>query len=185
MKKFCLTRRRDVLFTLEECPSYGGKQVKTKQVKKFHGEGCQSTFFTKTRTVLQSSMRACFKNMFLHFSSEATKVYLTFRASLGSLRKKVEKTIVFAILWFLLGFRAKKKKKDLKVKVFFKFLKAQNANCFCFVFYLWRYNKTIKDNLLIKWTMIPTSVFCFFRFLKPWHLCLLGKMVHPENNSKG
>ena len=100
----CLTRRRDVLFTLEECPSYGGKQVKTKQVKKFHGEGCQSTFFTKTRTVLQSSMRACFKNMFLHFSSEATKVYLTFRASLGSLRKKVGKTIVFAILWFLLGF---------------------------------------------------------------------------------
>jgi hypothetical protein len=42
--------------------------------------------------------------MFLHFSSEATKVYLTFRASLGSLRKKVGKTIVFAILWFLLGF---------------------------------------------------------------------------------
>jgi hypothetical protein len=53
--------------------------------------------------------------MFLHFSSEATKVYLTFRASLGSLRKKVGKTIVFAILWF---FEQKNKKKRLKSKSF-------------------------------------------------------------------
>jgi hypothetical protein len=56
-----LTRRRDVPFTLEECPSYGGKHVKTKQVKTFHGEGCQSTFFTKKTTVLHPSMRACLK----------------------------------------------------------------------------------------------------------------------------
>jgi len=85
---FGLTRRRDVLFTLDECPSYGGKQVKTKQVKKLHGEGCQSTFFTKKTTAHHPSMRACFKNMFLHFSSETTKVSLTFSAGLGSLRKK-------------------------------------------------------------------------------------------------
>jgi hypothetical protein len=63
VKKTCfsLTRRRDVLFTLEESPSYGGKQVKTKQVKTFHGKGCQSTFFTKKTTVHHPSMRACLK----------------------------------------------------------------------------------------------------------------------------
>jgi hypothetical protein len=55
--------------------------------------GLSSTFFPKKSTAHHPSMRACFKNMFLHFSSEATKVYLTFRASLGSLRKKVGKTI--------------------------------------------------------------------------------------------
>ena len=77
-----------------------------------------------------------------------------------------EKKLQKQLLLLFFGFWEKKqKKKDLKVKVFFKILKAQDANCFCFVFYLWRYNKTIKDNLLIKWTMIPTSVFCFFRFL--------------------
>jgi hypothetical protein len=53
--------------------------------------------------------------MFLHFSSETTKVFLTFRASLGSLRKKVAKTIAFVILWFL---SKKAKKKRLKSKSF-------------------------------------------------------------------
>jgi len=96
-----LTRRRDVLFTLEECPSYGGKQVKTKQVKKLHGEGCQSTFFTKKTTVHHPSTRACFKNMFLHFSSETTKVSLTFSAGLGSLRKKSRKNNCFSIVLLL------------------------------------------------------------------------------------
>ena len=138
---FCclLTRRRDVLFTLEECPSYGGKQVKTKQVKKLHGEGCQSTFFTKKTTVHHPSMRACFKNMFLHFSSETTKVSLTFSAGLGSLRKKkVAKTIAFVILLFL-----SKKTKHLKVKVFFiSRLKTPIVFALFFIFED-KYNQTI------------------------------------------
>ena len=125
-----LTRRRDVLFTLEECPSYGGKQVKTKQVKKLHGEGCQSTFFTKKTTVHHPSMRACFKNMFLHFSSETTKVSLTFSAGLGSLRKKSRKNNCFCY-----SFVFEQKNKTPKSKSFLYF-KAQDANCFCFVFHL-------------------------------------------------
>jgi len=60
-ENYCLTRRRDVLFTLDECPSYGSKQIKTKQVKTFYGEGCQSTFFTKKTTVHHPSMRARLK----------------------------------------------------------------------------------------------------------------------------
>ena len=61
MQTFFLTRRREVLFTLEECTSFGGKKVKTTKVKMVDGEGTEACFLHKKRNVHQFVLRACFK----------------------------------------------------------------------------------------------------------------------------
>ena len=163
----------------------GGNRSKRNRLKSFMGKVANQLFSQKQEPSSNLLWGHVLKTCFFIFHLKQQKFILLSGQVWVLWEKKLEKQLFLPFFGFCWVFEQKNKKKDLKVKVFFKFLKAQNANCFCFVFYLWRYNKTIKDNLLIKWTMIPTSVFCFFRFLKPWHLCLLGKMVHPENNSKG
>ena len=64
--------------------------------------------------VLWPSMKACFQNTFLHFSSETTNVHLTFRAIVDLWEKKFQKQLFLSFFVF----QQKSKKKRLKSKSF-------------------------------------------------------------------